>query len=117
MTRRSDSAKGKPRRNRSLIRLKIAVFMPMPSARVRTARSVNPGDFRSWRMAKRRSVIGQKSGGISFGSECDDGINARRAARRQPRRDRDARGKDNDCANPDQWIARWNLGPLMMHDL
>src|SRR5438270_3990080 len=37
--------------------LKIAVFAPIPSARVRTAMKVNPGVFRSWRRAKRRSFM------------------------------------------------------------
>ena len=45
-----------PRRKRSLIRLKIAVFSPIPRVRVMTARRVKPGDFSSWRSAKRRSV-------------------------------------------------------------
>src|SRR5437868_15542380 len=58
MTRRFGCANGRPRKNRSWIKLKIAVFMPMPSARVNTASRVKPGDLRSWRIAKRRSVIG-----------------------------------------------------------
>ena len=37
--------------------LKIAVFAPMPSASVRTAMKVKPGDLRSWRKAKRKSFI------------------------------------------------------------
>jgi len=36
---------GSPRRNRSLIRVKMAVFSPIPSASVRTASKVNPGDL------------------------------------------------------------------------
>ena len=37
--------------------LKIAVFAPIPSASVRMAIRVKPGDFRSWRSAKRRSFM------------------------------------------------------------
>ncbi len=50
-------SKRSPRRKSSLIRVKIAVFNPMPSVRVITARRVNPGDLRNCRRAKRRSVI------------------------------------------------------------
>src|SRR5664279_4674929 len=35
----------------------MAVFAPIPSASVRTAMRVKPGDLRSWRRAKRRSFI------------------------------------------------------------
>src|SRR5436190_18205737 len=66
MTRRPGSANGRPRRNRSWIKLKIAVFMPIPSARVSTASRVKPGDLRSWRIAKRRSVIGICGFGFRF---------------------------------------------------
>src|SRR5260370_14633650 len=54
--RRCGSLKGSTRRNRSLIKLKMAVFSPMPSASVRTAIKVNPGDLRSWRKANFRSA-------------------------------------------------------------
>jgi hypothetical protein len=40
-----------------LTTLKIAVFAPIPSASVMTAMNVNAGEFRSWRIAKRRSFI------------------------------------------------------------
>jgi hypothetical protein len=33
------------------ISVKIAVLAPMPSAKVMTAVSVNPGDLRNWRSA------------------------------------------------------------------
>src|SRR5881392_1412362 len=52
---RDGSLNGSPRRNRSLIRLKIVVFSPIPSASVRTATRVNPGDLRSWRTANLKS--------------------------------------------------------------
>src|SRR5439155_6160308 len=64
---RCGSLNGRPRKNKSLIKLKIAVFRPMPSASVRTATKVNPGDLRSWRSAKLRSFI-------SFGAERDHRI-------------------------------------------
>ncbi len=37
--------------------LKMALFTPIPSARVRTATMVKPGDFRSMRKAYLKSVI------------------------------------------------------------
>src|SRR5690349_13593148 len=54
---RFGSWNGRPLRKRSLISEKIALFNPIPSARVTTASKLNPGDFTSWRRAKRRSVI------------------------------------------------------------
>src|SRR4029450_1149492 len=54
---RDGSLNGSRRRKRSLISLKIAVFAPIPSASVRTATRVNPGDLRSWRRANLRSFI------------------------------------------------------------
>src|SRR5213595_1128711 len=71
-TSRCGSLNGSPRRNRSLIKLKIAVFSPMPSASVRTAIKVNPGDLRSWRRANFRSFI-------LFGAERYHRIDASRA--------------------------------------
>src|SRR5205809_6489697 len=56
-TTRSGCLNGRPRKNRSLIKLKMAVFSPIPSASVSTARKVNPGDLRSWRRANFRSFI------------------------------------------------------------
>src|SRR6267378_4787100 len=54
---RDGSLNGSRRRKRSLIKLKIAVFSPIPSASVTTAIKVNPGDLRSWRRANLRSLI------------------------------------------------------------
>src|SRR6266404_5436498 len=65
-TSRLDSRKGRPRRKRSLIKLKMAVFNPIPSASVIRASKVNPGDLRNCRKAKRRSVI------ISKGQDLQD---------------------------------------------
>src|SRR5436190_11041954 len=55
--------------------------MPMPSASVSTASTVNAGDLQSWRSAKRMSFnmeVIQPSG--SFGSQRDDRIHTCRAA-------------------------------------
>src|SRR6476659_6937431 len=54
---REGSLNGRPRKKRSLIKLKMAVFRPIPRARVSKARSVNPGALSNWRKAKRTSVI------------------------------------------------------------
>src|SRR5436190_9196183 len=121
---RSASRYGSFSRNTALTTVKIAVFAPMPSARVRTATKVKPGELRSWRIAQRRSFIGfachlsHVTGHslCSFRSKRDDRIDLRRAARRQPRRDRDACGKHNDGADPDPRTARRNFRPLMMDD-
>src|SRR4029453_6391474 len=74
-TTRDGSLKGRPRRKRSLIKLKIAVFRPIPSASVMTAINVKPGDLRSWRRANFKSFI-------SFGTQGDYRIDARGAQRR-----------------------------------
>src|SRR5882757_1751579 len=70
---RDGSLNGSRRRKRSLIKLKIAVFSPMPSARVRTATTVNPGDLRSWRTANFRSFM-------SLGAQRDNRIDTCGAA-------------------------------------
>src|SRR4029077_15058454 len=56
-TTRPGSLKGRSRRKRSLIKLKIEVFSPIPSASVAIAMKVKPGDFRSIRSAYRRSFM------------------------------------------------------------
>src|SRR5438132_7392961 len=96
-TTRSGSEKGRPRRKRSWIKLKIAVFAPIPSARVRTVTKVNPGDLRSWRRAKRRSFM-------SFGAQCDNWIDARSAARRQPRSEEGRSKKEESNSEIDSRI-------------
>src|SRR5437764_13878073 len=55
-TNRSGSLNGRPRRKRSLIKLKIAVLSPMPSARVRTAIAAKAGALVSVRQANRKSL-------------------------------------------------------------
>src|SRR5438270_13541266 len=57
VTMRCASGYGSGRSKTALTMLKIAVFAPMPSASVRTATRVNPGDLRSWRRANLRSLI------------------------------------------------------------
>jgi hypothetical protein len=74
-TTRDGSLNGSPRKNRSLIKLKIVVFSPIPSANVMIAIAVNAGDFRSWRKANFKSFI-------LFGAKCNNRINTRSAARR-----------------------------------
>src|SRR4029077_5977658 len=49
------SENGRPRRKRSLIKLKMAVFAPIPSASVSAAMAVNAGCLRRIRSAYRRS--------------------------------------------------------------
>src|SRR5215211_2626466 len=56
-TTRDGSLNGRLRRNRSLIKLKIAVFNPIPIASVIIASAENPGDLRSWRRANLRSFM------------------------------------------------------------
>src|SRR6476660_3856623 len=79
---RSGSWNGRPFRKRSLISEKIAVFSPIPSARVTTAMTVNPGDLRSCRNAKRISFMIAVSLKVllSFCAQRDDWIDARVAA-------------------------------------
>src|ERR1043166_9135495 len=87
MTNSSGFSKGRPFKNRSLIKLKMAVFMPMPSARVSTASRVKAGDLSSWRSAKRRSIMRIFDFRFSIfdlrkslGAQSEKWIDARRAA-------------------------------------
>src|SRR5438874_1958067 len=73
-TTRSGSENGRPRRKRSCIKLKMAVFMPMPSASVSTASEVKAGDLRSCRRANFRSFI-------SFSAQSLNRIDMRGATR------------------------------------
>src|SRR5207244_3812751 len=54
---RSASGNGNVRSNVALIRLKMAVQAPIPSASVSTATAVKPGFFSNWRKANLRSFI------------------------------------------------------------
>src|SRR5205823_5479508 len=84
-TTRPGSLNGRPRRKRSLIRLKIAVFSPIPRASVSNASKVNAGDLSNCRRAKRRSVITIRSLLMDFAtaslvSQCDHWIDLGGAA-------------------------------------
>src|SRR5207237_10174329 len=69
---RSASGYGSGRRRTALTMLKIAVLAPIPSASVIIATAENAGFLISPRKATRRLLI----------TQCDHGIDARRAARR-----------------------------------
>src|SRR5947207_7050663 len=62
------------------MKLNTAVFAPIPSARVRTATTVKPGAFASWRSAYRRSFIRLQS----FHPQRFNWIDSSSAARWQP---------------------------------
>src|SRR5437773_5007117 len=55
--------------------LYTATLIPIPTPKVTTAATVNPGDLRSWRSANLRSFM-------SFSAQCFDWINPRGATRR-----------------------------------
>src|SRR5215211_3619880 len=89
-TTRDGSLNGRPRRNRSLIRLKIAVFNPIPIASVIIASAENPGDLRSWRRANFRSFM-------LFGAQCFNWIDESCAARGEQTREQRSRAEDYEC--------------------
>src|SRR6266480_5910257 len=97
-TTRSGSENGRPRRKRSCIKLKMAVFIPMPSASVMTARVVNPGDLRSWRRAKLRSFI-------SFSAQSLDWLYARGASSRKKTGKEGGSGQHRARNEKGEWIA------------
>src|SRR5438132_14002315 len=113
-TTRPGSLNGRPRKNRSLIRLKIAVFNPIPSASVSNASKVNPGDLSNCRRAKRRSVIKLDRSVMDFEtaslvSQCDHWIDLRSTARwNETRRRRDE--SEHSCNREiNEWIERVDL--------
>src|SRR4029077_11542851 len=80
--------------------LKIAVFAPIPSASVRTATKVNPGDLRSWRKASFRSFM-------SLGAERLDWIDMRGATRgHQTSEERRTHEHDRGRANRQRIVGR-----------
>src|SRR2546423_7842429 len=92
-TTRDGSLNGRPRRKRSLIKLKIAVLSPIPSASVITAVAGKAGDCRSFRNAKRMSFIGCGGDFVLrklIGTQGFKGIEQRSAARRNPAGDCDS---------------------------
>src|SRR5437762_1603840 len=92
-TTRCGSLKERPRRNRSLIRLKIAVFSPIPSASVISASKVKPGDLSNCRKAKRKSVImmpffllvAQRHHGIDFHGATGGHVTGQQCSRAEQR--------------------------------
>src|SRR5438034_6545309 len=113
-TSRCGSLNGSPRRNRSLIKLKIAVFSPMPSASVMTARKVNPGDLPNCRKAKRRSLITIESLAYDFAitslvSQCDHGIDLSGPACGNETRCGGDKSKHSCHRAIDNWIERVDL--------
>src|SRR6266496_572400 len=103
---RDGSLNGSRRRNRSLTKLKIAVFNPMPSTSVRTATKVNPGDLRSWRKANLRSFIDHVRLGLD---RCTS-----RARRQKTRGQRDG-NHDHECESEGQWVARTDFVKKIAH--
>src|SRR5215472_13225845 len=99
-TRREGPLNGRLRRKRSLIRLKMAVLSPMPSASVTIAMKVNAGDWRSLRKAKRRSVME-----VLFHSKCLDRIDHCGAARWKITRGQRGTPEQESHAAEDQRIA------------
>src|SRR6266576_2423005 len=104
-TTRPGSLNGRPRKNRSLIKLKMAVFSPIPSASVITARKVKPGDLRSWRRANRRSFI-------SLCAQSFDWIDMRSAACRNQTSEQRRECQHDRGRAEQQWIVRRNLVKL-----
>src|SRR5438128_3356981 len=104
-TTRDGSLNGRPRRNRSLIKLKIVVFSPMPTASVKTATQVNAGDLRSWRSANFMSVMSF----ISFGSQRGNWVDACGAACRYQTSQQRGRREQNCCDAEQHWVVRRNL--------
>src|SRR5437588_3332383 len=98
---RSGSGNGSPLRNRSLIKLKIVVFSPMPTASVKTATQVNAGDLRSWRSANFISLI-------LFGSQSGNWIDVCGAARRYQTSEQRGRCEQNCCDAEQHWVVRRN---------
>src|SRR5215470_6744867 len=79
-TTSSEWPTGNGRSTRALMIPKTVVFAPIPRTRARKATIEKAGYLKSIRIAKLRSVI------IGLlGTESDDGIDARSAARRNPR--------------------------------
>src|SRR4029434_8404520 len=97
----SGFSKGSGLRRTASKTVKMAVLAPIPSARVRTAIRVNPGDFLSSRRAKRKSVsIRSMFVRQSFGVQRDDRIDAAGAPRGNPAGEGYAQRKDDGGAEP-----------------
>src|SRR6476660_3286864 len=99
---RSGDGNGSGFNNTALTTLKMAVFAPIPSARVSTATRVNPGDFRSWRKASFRSFM-------LLGAQSLNRVDTCSAARREQTRRQCDRREQNCCAAEQHWVVRRNL--------
>src|SRR5437588_9267812 len=105
---RSASGNGSGRSRTPFTRLKIAVFAPMPSARVKIAMMLKPGVFNNIRTAYFRSVNTKSL----FSAQRLNWIDKCGAARRQQTRNqRRAREEDRRTAEQ-RWIVRRDLEQL-----
>src|SRR5438128_12253186 len=77
----------------ALIRLKIAVFGPMPSASVSTATAVKPGFFSSWRKANLKSFITQCLRRINLRRSASRYVTSHQCDTREQRRNNRERGR------------------------
>ena len=93
----------------ALTTLKMEVFAPIPSARVKIATKVNPGVFQSCRKAKRRSFIEFVVVRHSFRSEHDHWIDARGSPGGQPGGSHRGEGENRTDAKKDSKISRLDL--------
>src|SRR6266480_3182330 len=98
VTSRSDCGKGSGRRRMELITAKIARFAPRQIATVARAVTVNAGDLRSWRRAKRTSFI-------SFSAQSLDWIYARGASSRKKTGKEGGSGQHRARNEKGEWIA------------
>src|SRR4029077_16090417 len=81
---------------------KIAVFAPIPSASVRTATKVNPGDLRNWRKASFKSFM-------SFGAESVHWIDARSSPCRNHAGTQGHEAKQGDAGSEACYVERTNF--------
>src|SRR4029453_11910540 len=118
-TTRDGSLKGRLRRKRSLIKLKMAVFRPIPRASVMTAIEVKAGDWRSLRKAKRRSFMKRLIVDHSFSAQCLDRVDKSGPARGHVTGEQCHQSERRDCygkcpkierANPEQHTIKSAAG-------
>src|SRR5438876_7788904 len=106
----SASGYGSGRSRTALTMLKMAVLAPIPSASVRTATKVNPGDLRSWRRVNLRSLI-------SFGAQRDYRIDACGAAGWYKTRKQSGNGKSCGSNGKQNRIVRRDLVKLSRDEM
>src|SRR2546423_2825868 len=105
---RSASGNGSGRRRTPFTRLKIAVFAPMPSARVKIAMMLKPGVFNNIRTAYFRSVNTKSL----FSAQRMHWIDKCGAPRRQQTRNQRRAGKEDRRAAEQRRIMRRDLEQL-----